>query len=129
MNRRSILSVSAITVLGLAVMPGSAVSQQKSLKEQIVGTWTFVSVIETKPDGSKFDGVRGLERGLLGRPDLFVGTLTEKLLTFALGRGVEPFDGPAVRQIVREAKADNYRFSAILVGITGSTPFTMRKTP
>jgi mono/diheme cytochrome c family protein len=81
------------------------------------------------PDGSKFDGVRGLERGLLLRPDLFVGTLTEKLLTFALGRGVEPFDGPAVRQIVREAKADNYRFSSIIVGITESTPFTMRKTP
>jgi hypothetical protein len=81
------------------------------------------------PDGSKFEGVRGLERGLLGRPDLFVGTLTEKLLTFALGRGVEPFDGPAVRQIVREAKVDNYRLSSIIVGITQSTPFTMRKTP
>ena len=81
------------------------------------------------PDGSKFEGVRGLERGLLSRPDLFVGTLTEKLLTFALGRGVEPFDGPAVRQIVREAKAENYRFSSIIVGITESTPFTMRKTP
>jgi hypothetical protein len=81
------------------------------------------------PDGRKFDGVRGLERGLLERPELFVGTLTEKLLTFALGRGVEPFDGPAVRQIVRDAQADNYRFSAIIVGITESTPFTMRKTP
>jgi hypothetical protein len=81
------------------------------------------------PDGSKFEGVRGLERGLLARPELFVGTLTEKLLTFALGRGVESFDGPAVRQIVREAKADNYRFSSIIVGITESTPFTMRKKP
>jgi len=81
------------------------------------------------PDGSKFDGVGGLERALLQRPELFVGTLTEKLLTFALGRGVEPFDGPAVRQIVRDAQADNYRLSSIIVGITESTPFTMRKTP
>jgi hypothetical protein len=55
MNRRSILSLSAITLLGLAVLPSSAVSQQKTIKEQIVGTWTFVSAIETKPDGSKID--------------------------------------------------------------------------
>jgi Lipocalin-like domain len=65
MNRRSILSVSAITVLGLAMMPVSAVSQQKSLKEQIVGTWTFVSVIETKPDGSKFDRWGPNAKGIL----------------------------------------------------------------
>jgi hypothetical protein len=53
--------------------------------------------------------------------------LTEKLLTFALGRGVEYYDAPAVRKIVREAKAENYRFSSIIVGITESAPFTMRK--
>jgi hypothetical protein len=78
------------------------------------------------PDGSKFTGVAALEQGLLHRPDIFASTLTEKLLTFALGRGVEYYDAPAVRKIVHEAKAENYRFSSIIVGITTSTPFTMR---
>jgi hypothetical protein len=80
------------------------------------------------PDGSTFTGVDGLEAGLLGRPDIFTTTLTEKLLTFALGRGIEPSDGPAVRQIVHKAKADNYRFSAIILGIVNSTPMRMRQT-
>jgi hypothetical protein len=78
------------------------------------------------PDGSKFTGVSGLEEGLLKRPEIFAGALTEKLLTFALGRGVEPYDGPAIRKIVRDAQAEDYRFSAIIVGVTRSTPFTMR---
>jgi hypothetical protein len=80
------------------------------------------------PDGSTFTGISGLEDGLLKRPDLFVGTLTEKLLTFALGRGVESSDAPAVRKIVREARANDYRFSSIILGIVNSVPFTMRKS-
>ena len=80
------------------------------------------------PDGSRFDGVTGLERALLKRPELFVGTLTEKLLTFALGRGVESYDAPAIRKIVRNARAKNYRFSSLIVGIATSTPFQMRKS-
>ena len=80
------------------------------------------------PDSSKFTGIEGLERGLLNRPEVFAGTLTEKLLTFALGRGVEYYDAPAVRKIVREAQANDYKFSSIIVGITKSTPFTMRKS-
>jgi hypothetical protein len=80
------------------------------------------------PDGSKFAGVSGLETGLLNRPDVFATTLTEKLMTFALGRGVEYYDGPAIRKIVREAQAADYRFSSIILGITKSTPFTMRKS-
>ncbi|MGI8602076.1 MAG: DUF1592 domain-containing protein [Verrucomicrobiales bacterium] len=80
------------------------------------------------PDGSEFAGVAGLEAGLLKRPEVFVGTLTEKLLTFALGRGVEHYDGPAIRKIVRDAQAQDYRLSAIIVGVTQSTPFTMRKS-
>jgi hypothetical protein len=78
------------------------------------------------PDGGEFTGVSGLERGLLNRPEVFVGTLTEKLLTFALGRPVETTDAPAVRQIVRQAKADDFRFSSIILGIASSTPFIMR---
>ncbi|HEX8201278.1 MAG TPA: DUF1592 domain-containing protein, partial [Isosphaeraceae bacterium] len=99
-----------------------------------VGRWrTFedgrpVDATGGLPDGSRFDGVAGLERALLRRPELFVGTLTEKLLTFALGRGVEPFDAPAVRKIVRDAHATDYRVSSLIVGIATSTPFRMRKS-
>ncbi len=80
------------------------------------------------PDGNAFDGVAGLEAGLLKRPELFASALTEKLLTFALGRGVEHYDAPAVRKIVREAAVENYRLSSIVVGIVKSAPFTMRKS-
>ncbi len=81
------------------------------------------------PDGSKCSGVTGLEQGLLARPEWFAGTMAEKLLTFALGRGVEPYDGPAIRQVLRRAQADNYRFSSMILGIVNSTPFQMRKSP
>ncbi len=81
------------------------------------------------PDGSTANGVAALERGLLQRPELFAGTLSEKLLIFALGRGVAPHDAPAVRQIVRRAHTDNYRFSSLILGIVNSTPFQMRNTP
>ncbi len=81
------------------------------------------------PDGSKFVGVSGLEAGLLNRPEIFVGTLAEKLLTFALGRGIEPGDGPAVRAIVRSARDADYRFSALIGGIVSSSPFQMRTSP
>ncbi|HEV7222476.1 MAG TPA: DUF1592 domain-containing protein [Pirellulales bacterium] len=77
-------------------------------------------------DGGEFSGVSGLEEALLQRPELFARTITEKLLTFALGRGVEYYDAPAVRRIVREARADGYRLSRLIVGIVKSTPFRMR---
>jgi mono/diheme cytochrome c family protein len=80
------------------------------------------------PDGSTFEGVSGLEDGLLNRPELFVGTLTEKLLTYALGRGVEHYDAPAVRKIVREAQSNNFRFSSVILGVVNSTPFKMRRS-
>lgn len=78
------------------------------------------------PDGQKFIGIEGLERGLLERPELFASTFTEKLMTFALGRGVEPFDGPAVRKIVADSAVDEYRISSIIVGIVNSVPFKKR---
>lgn len=78
------------------------------------------------PDGSEFDGVEGLEQSLLNRPEVFTGTLVEKLLTYALGRGVEPYDAPAVRRILRDAEEDDYRFSSLIMGIARSTPFQMR---
>lgn len=81
------------------------------------------------PDGSRFTGVAALEAGLRQHPEWFATTLTEKLLTFALGRGLTPADGPAVRRIVREAAQDRFRLSAILLGIVRSPPFTQRKAP
>ncbi|MDB5339292.1 MAG: Protein of unknown function (DUF1587)/Protein of unknown function (DUF1592)/Protein of unknown, partial [Planctomycetaceae bacterium] len=80
-------------------------------------------------DGSVFTGVAGLEQALLNRPELFVRTLTEKLFTFALGRGVEYYDAPAIRKVVRDARGDKYRFSRLILGIVQSTPFQMRKSP
>jgi hypothetical protein len=78
------------------------------------------------PDGSHFTGVGGLEEALLKRPEIFVETLTEKLLTYALGRGVEYYDGPAIREILRQSKPADYRFADLIVAIVHSPPFQMR---
>jgi cytochrome c5 len=78
-------------------------------------------------DGTRIDGVVALREALLKRSDVLVGTMTEKLMTYALGRRVEPFDMPAVRTIVREAARDGYRFSSIVRGIVTSVPFQMRR--
>jgi cytochrome c5 len=80
------------------------------------------------PGGAEVKGVAGLEEALLRRPELFAGTLTEKLLTFALGRGVEYYDAPTVRKILREAQPGGYRFSALVLGIVKSAPFQMRRS-
>ena len=78
------------------------------------------------PNGATFEGVTGLKQALLNRSDRFVGAVTEKLLTFALGRGIEPYDGPAVRAIVRNSQAGDYRFETVILNIVKSTPFQMR---
>lgn len=80
------------------------------------------------PDGSKFVGADALEDKLLKRPELFVGTVAEKMLTFALGRGIEPYDAPAVRQVIRDATKDDFKFSSVILAIVNSTPFQMRKS-
>ncbi len=79
------------------------------------------------PDGSEFEGVEGLENALLQRPDVFVRTLTEKLMVFALGRGLTPEDGAAVRRIVSDVAKKDYRFSAIVQRVVLSSPFRMRE--
>ncbi|MEY4940237.1 MAG: hypothetical protein RIQ93_1972, partial [Verrucomicrobiota bacterium] len=100
-----------------------------------VGRWRTVEegrpvdVSGGLPDGRDFDGAAGLEQGLLARPEVFVGTLAEKLLTFALGRGVDYTDAPAIRQIVRQARADQFRFSSLVLGVVNSPSFQMRKSP
>ena len=74
------------------------------------------------------DGPGTLRQALRGRGENFVTTVAEKLLTYALGRGVESFDGPAVRSIVDAAAGEGYRWSALVEGIVGSTPFQMRRS-
>jgi hypothetical protein len=80
------------------------------------------------PDGTTFQGPAGLREALLSRPDRFVATLTEKLLVYALGRGLEYYDQPAVRKIAREAAGNNYRFSSVIMGVINSVPFQMRRS-
>jgi uncharacterized protein DUF1592/uncharacterized protein DUF1588/uncharacterized protein DUF1587/uncharacterized protein DUF1585/uncharacterized protein DUF1595 len=81
------------------------------------------------PDGTAFDGVAGLRQALLARSDQFVTTIAEKLLTYALGRGVEYYDEPAVRAIVRQAAQHDDRFtSGLILGVVQSTPFHMRRS-
>ncbi len=78
-------------------------------------------------DGTPINGPVSLRNALTAKPEQFVQVVTEKLLTYALGRGLEAYDMPTVRGIVREAAKDGYRFSAIINGIANSTPFKMKK--
>jgi mono/diheme cytochrome c family protein len=80
------------------------------------------------PDGSEFNGPAGLTQLMATKyREDFVRTVTEKLMTYALGRGVEYYDNPTVRAIARQAAADNYRMSSLILSIVKSTPFTMRQ--
>jgi mono/diheme cytochrome c family protein len=79
-------------------------------------------------DGTRVNGVIELRQALLRDPQVFVGTVTEKLLTYAVGRGLSASDMPAIRTIVRDATRDDYRFSSIVLGIVHSVPFRMRAT-
>ena len=99
-----------------------------------IGQWRDLEVDEQPVDASgalpgagEFSGIDGLEKSLLKRPELFAGTLTENLMTFALGRGVEYYDAPAVRKIVHDAAQNDYRFSSLILGIVKSVPFQMRR--
>jgi hypothetical protein len=85
-----------------------------------------VDATGTTANGATIEGLAGLRRVLLEQPDRFPTTVTEKLLAFALGRRLEYYDRPAVRQIVRAAAADNYRWSALILGIVNSPTFLMR---
>ena len=101
-----------------------------------VGRWrehdgaasTPIDASGTLPDGAAFDGPASFRDALLREPwsTEFVSTITEKLLTYALGRGLEYYDAPVVRKIVREAKPDGYRWASLIVGVVKSTPFQMR---
>ncbi len=98
-----------------------------------VGRWRVVDAnvpidsSGTMFDGTTFDGVPGLQTAILRHSDLFVTTMAEKLLTFATGRGVEYYDAPAIRKIVRDAAPGDYRFSSLILGVVNSMPFQMRQ--
>ncbi len=112
-----------IDPVGFSLENFNAVGQWRDVE----GEGQSIDAAGALPGAGEFRGIAGLEKALLDRPELFTGTLTENLLTFALGRGVEYYDAPAVRQIVRDAQKDGYRFSSIVLGITRSAPFQMRR--
>jgi hypothetical protein len=80
-------------------------------------------------DGTEIDGPAALREALLERSDAFVTAFTEKLLTYALGRILEPYDKPAVRRIVADATDEDYRLSAIVLGVVNSLPFQAQTRP
>jgi hypothetical protein len=108
--------------VGLSLEKFDAIGRRRTSEEG-----TAIDASGGLPDGSKFADVDGLEQALLKRPEIFVSTLTEKLLTYGLGRGVEWYDEPAVRSIVRNTRAQDYRLSSLVLGVVQSAPFQMRK--
>ncbi len=98
-----------------------------------VGRWrdkgpdgALLDVAGTLADGSQVNGPVALREAILSRPNAFVTVVTEKMLTYALGRGLEPSDMPVVRRIVKKAAQNDYRLSSIVMGIAESAPFQMR---
>jgi len=108
--------------LGLSLENFDAVGKWRVLGESS----TPIDATGRLPDGTPFEGPGGLRDALL-RSDRFVATLTEKMLTYALGRGLEYYDAPAVRAILRQAAPRDYRMSALVAGVVTSTPFRMRR--
>ncbi len=113
-----------IDPVGFALENFNAVGQWRSYE----GEGEPIDASGAVPGSPEFRGIDGLEDAILARPEIFASALTEKLLTFALGRGVEHYDAPAVRKIVKDAAKDRYRFSSLILGIVKSVPFQMRKT-
>ncbi|MEO8256891.1 MAG: DUF1592 domain-containing protein [Acidobacteriota bacterium] len=108
--------------LGLALENFDGIGRWRALDE----SGAPIDAAGVMPDGTRFDGPAGLKRALLGS-DRFVTTLTEKLMTFALGRGVEYYDAPAIRAIVRESAGTEYRLSSLIRGVVQSAPFRSRR--
>ena len=98
----------------------------------VVGRWrVYDDGIEVDnagrlPDGTEVESLDDLEEGILKRPEMFVRTITEKLMTYALGRGLDPSDGTTVRAIVEHSSENRYRFSELVLGIVNSRQFQMR---
>jgi hypothetical protein len=111
--------------LGFALENFDAIGRWRTVSE----AGTPVDASGTLVDGTKVDGPSSLREALLAHREDFVTTVTGKLLTYALGRGVEYYDAPAIREIVQQSAATDYRWSSTILGITKSAPFQMRTTP
>ena len=90
---------------------------------------TDIDTAGVLPDGTEIDGPDDLRNALLKKPEQFVQTFTERLLAYATGDALEYYDMPTVRRIVREAAADDYRFSSIVKGIVASDQFRLKRVP
>ena len=128
MHRRNPTCASCHSImepLGLALEHFDATGKYREVAEG----FSDIDATGALPDGTPFDGVNGLKQALLSKGDRFAATVTEKLLIYALGRGLESYDAPAVRKVVRQGTAGNYRFvSDIVLGVIKSVPFQMRVT-
>jgi hypothetical protein len=109
--------------VGFALENYDAVGRWRSMEEQ-----KTIDSAGGLPDGTTFQGIEGLQAAIMGRQEQFVSTFTDKLMTYAIGRAVEYYDQPSIRSIVADAKAKDYRFSSVVLGIVNSTPFQMRRT-
>jgi hypothetical protein len=110
--------------LGLALEHYDAVG---AFRTQDAGQ--LVDASASMPNGAKFDGLAGLQKILLDHKDQFTRAFTERLLTYALGRGLDAYDQPTVRTVARSAARDDYRIRTIILGIVKSEPFNLRRTP
>jgi hypothetical protein len=108
--------------LGLALENFDAVGKWRTLGESSAA----IDASGAMPGGARFEGPAGLRQALLGS-ERFVATLTEKMMTYALGRGLEYYDAPAVRAILRDAASEDYRLTSLIMGIVQSPPFRMRR--
>jgi len=115
---------SMIDPAGFALENFDAIGRWRDVDE----SFNAIDASGALPDGSKFNGVAELRAALTRQPDRFAFTVTERLMTYALGRGVEYYDMPAIRQILREAAPGGYRMRSLLLGIVQSYPFQYRRT-
>ncbi len=109
--------------IGLAMEKFDAVGRWRDLDE----TGQPINSAGELANGTAIDGPVDLKLALIEQPELFANTFTNRLLTYAIGRGLEYYDMPTVRAIVDNAAADDYRFSAIVHGIVNSAPFRMKQ--
>jgi hypothetical protein len=113
--------------IGLAMENFDAVGSWRTREGGTHGTAIDASGVLL--DGTKVDGIVSLRKALMRNPEIFVGTFVEKMMTYALGRGVAATDMPTVRQIVRDGASQNYRFASMIEGIVNSPAFQMRRVP
>ena len=115
---------SVIDPLGFALEHYDAIGRFRETEEG----GQLVDASAAMPDGVAFDGLAGMREVMVSRGTDFANTVVDRLLTYALGRGLEYDDQPVIRQIIREAEANDYRWSSLILGITNSMPFQMKRS-